>query len=423
MVVILGLILFLILLVIGTPIWLGLSISGGLLVYVVMDLPITTMISQFLIATDSWILLAIPYFLLAGNLMTNLGMAQRMLSFITNLVGHLPGGMSAAAVLSCVVFGALSGSSAATVVAVGAMLIPQMLSLGYSKEQSMGIIATSGTLGQIIPPSVYMIVYASMTQLDVGDLFMAGILPGLFIATALIITAVVISLIEGAKVKKRSAMKEILLSFLRGLPALLMPIIVLGGIYAGIFTPTEAAAIAVFYVLLISFLFNRKQFTRKNLMDSLVSSMKTTTVIYLLLGGAVLFSAALTYIQIPMQITQFVSGLDVPSWLILLAILGLYIVFGLFLDALPILYITIPIVFPTVMALGYDPIHFGVITVACMMISQVTPPVGVSLFVLSGHFNERVTTIIRGSTPYLITLIIATLVLIYVPWISTALVN
>src|SRR5699024_733909 len=332
MVVILGLILFLILLVIGTPIWLGLSISGGLLVYVVMDLPITTMISQFLIATDSWILLAIPYFLLAGNLMTNLGMAQRMLSFITNLVGHLPGGMSAAAVLSCVVFGALSGSSAATVVAVGAMLIPQMLSLGYSKEQSMGIIATSVTLGQIIPPSVYMIVYASMTQLDVGDLFMAGILPGLFIATALIITAVVISLIEGAKVKKRTATKEILLSFLKGLPALLMPIIVLGGIYAGVFTPTEAAAIAVFYVLLISFLFNRKQFTRKNLMDSLVSSMKTTTVIYLLLGGAVLFSAALTYIQIPMQITQFVSSLDVPSWLILLAILGLYIVFGLFLD-------------------------------------------------------------------------------------------
>src|SRR5699024_1132543 len=162
--------------------------------------------------------------------------------------------------------------------------------------------------------------------------------------------------------------------------------------------------------LISNFLFNRKQFTRSNIMDSLVSSMKTTTVIYLLLGGAVLFSAALTYIQIPIQITQFVSGLDVPSWLILLAILGLYIVFGLFLDALPILYITIPIVFPTVMALGYDPIHFGVITVACMMISQVTPPVGVSLFVLSGHFNERVTTIIRGSTPYLITLIIATLV-------------
>src|SRR5699024_9768609 len=144
---------------------------------------------------------------------------------------------------------------------------------------------------------------------------------------------------------------------------------------------------------------------------------------YLLLGGAVLFSTALTYIQIPSQITQFVTSLDVPSWVILLAILSLFLVFGLFLDALPILYITIPIVFPTVMALGYDPIHFGVITVACMMISQVTPPVGVSLFVLSGHFNERVTTIIRGSIPYLITLVIATLVLIYVPWFSTVLVN
>lgn len=423
MVVLIGLLIFLILLILGAPIWLGLSVSGGLLVFVMMDLPLSTIVSQFLIATDSWILLAIPYFLLAGNLMTDLGMAKRMLSFITNLVGHLPGGMSAAAVLSCVVFGALSGSAAATVVAVGVMLIPQMLELGYSKEQSMGIIATSGTLGQMIPPSVYMIVYASMTQLDVGDLFIAGIVPGLLIATSLIVTAVVISLVQGARTRKASSLKDIISSFFSGLPALLMPIIVLGGIYAGIFTPTEAAAIAVVYVLLISFIFNRKEFTRANIMKSLVSSMKSTTAIYLLLGGAVLFSTALTYIQVPMQITEFVSNLDMPGWLILLAILGLYILFGLFLDALPILYITIPIVYPTVIALGYDPIHFGVITVACMMISQVTPPVGVSLFVLSGHFNEKVTTIIRGSVPYLITLVIATLILIYFPWFSTFLVN
>src|SRR5699024_8432060 len=165
------------------------------------------------------------------------------------------------------------------------------------------------------------------------------------------------------------------------------------------------------------------EFTKKSIVKSMVSSMKTTTVIYLLLCGAELFSTALTYIQVPTQITQFVSGLSLPGWVILLFILGLYLFFGLFLDALPILYITIPIVFPTVLALGYDPVHFGVITVACMMISQVTPPVGMSLFVISGHFNEKISVVIKGAIPYLIALAFATIILIYVPWITTVLVN
>jgi len=421
--VIIGLIIFLVLLIIGAPIWLSLSLSGGALLFFSMGSPIDTIVSQFLIATDSWILLAIPYFLLAGNLMTDLGMARKMLGFITKLVGHLPGGMSAAAVLSCIVFGALSGSSAATVIAVGAMIIPEMLKLGYSKENSMGIVATSGTLGQMIPPSVYMIVYASMTQLDVGQMFIAGIIPGILIGAVLIVVGIFISRKEVLKKMEPSTTKEILHAFFVGLPSLLMPIIVLGGIYAGIFTPTEAAAVAVVYVLLISLLFNRKEFTSANLLKSLISSMKTTTVIYLLLAGAGLFSTALTYIQIPSQITLFVSELAAPSWIILLCILAVYILFGMFLDALPILYITIPIVFPTVVALGYDPIHFGVITVACMMISQVTPPVGVSLFVMSGHFKEDLGTLIRGSMPYLIALIFATALLIYFPWFSTVLIS
>ena len=420
--VVIGLIIFLVLLIIGAPIWLSLSLSGGALLYFVMGSPTDSIVSQFLIATDNWVLLAIPYFLLAGNLMTDLGMARKMLGFFTKLVGHLPGGMSAAAVISCIVFGALSGSAAATVIAVGAMVIPEMLKLGYSKENSMGIVATSGTLGQVIPPSVYMIVYASMTQLDVGQMFIAGIIPGILIGVVLIIVGIFISRKEDLKTKERSSTKEIIHSFIIGLPSLLMPIIVLGGIYAGIFTPTEAAAVAVVYVLLISLLFNRKEFTKANLIKSLISSMKTTTVIFLLLAGAELFSTALTYIQIPMQITQYVSELSAPSWVILLFILALYLVFGMFLDALPILYITIPIVFPTVMALGYDPIHFGIITVACMMISQVTPPVGVSLFVISGHFKENLGTVIRGSLPYLIALIFATAILIYFPWFSTVLV-
>lgn len=424
MILFLTLLLFLALLVIGVPVWLSLTFSSGLLAYFIMDLSLASIISQFLTATDSWLLLAIPYFLLAGNLMTNLGVAKKMLDFIIKLIGHLPGGLPATAVVSCMIFGALSGSSAATVIAVGAMIIPQMLSAGYSKETSMGIVATSGTLGQMIPPSVYLIVYGSMTQTSVGDLFIAGVVPGIVITIVLVITAIILTSNVTKKMDRgRARTNEIIKAFFRGLPGLLMPIIVLGGIYTGVFTPTEAAAASVVYVTLIAFAFNRKEFTKQKIYKSIVSSMKTTTIIFILLAGANVFSMVLTYAQIPMRITEFVTSVNLPGWVILIFILLLFLFFGLFLDALPILYITIPIVFPVVIELGYDPVHFGIITVACMMISQVTPPVGVSLFVLSGHFKEPLAVIIRGAIPYLIALIFATIILVYFPSISTFLID
>ncbi len=418
---VIGLLIFVVLLIIGAPIWLSLGLSGGVLVFVIMGLPLETIVSQFLKATDNWILLAIPYFLLAGNLMTYLGTAKKMLGFINNLIGHLPGGMPSAAVIAAAIFGALSGSSTATVIAVGSMVIPQMVALGYSKENSMGIVATAGTLGQMIPPSIFMIIYASMTQLDVGQLFIAGFIPGILISIILIITSVIVSLREKTEMKPRSSLKEIIRSFFEALPALIMPIIVLGGIYKGLFTPTEAAAISVVYVLIVSFIFNRSEFSMDGIKKSLVNSMVTTAVIYLLLCGATLFSTALTFAQIPQQITEFVANLALPGWLIMIAILILFLIFGCFLDAVPILYITIPILFPTVIALGYDPIHFGIITIACMMVGQITPPVGVSLFVISGHFKEKLSVVIKGTAPYLLALVVATLVLLYVPWFSTAL--
>ncbi|WP_120118826.1 TRAP transporter large permease [Siminovitchia terrae] len=414
-----GLIIFFILLIVGAPIWLSLGLSGGILMFVFLDLPLEAIISQFLIATDKWILLAIPYFLLAGNLMTYMGTANKMIGFVNHLIGHLPGGMPAAAVITATIFGALSGSATATVVAVGSMMIPQMIQLGYSKENSMGVVASAGTLGQMIPPSIYMIIYASMVQIDVAQLFLAGIVPGLVIAALLIVTAIIVSVKDKTERKKRSSAQEIFKSFIVALPSLLMPVIVLGGIYSGVFTPTEAAAVSVVYVLIISFLFNRKEFTKKNIQKSLVNSMVTTTVIYLLLGGANMFSTALTYAHVPQQITEYVSQLTLPGWLIMLLILVLFLVFGMFLDAVPILYITIPILYPAVMALGYDPIHFGVLTIACMMISQITPPVGLSLFVVSGHFKEKLSVVIRGSMPYLGALLVATIILLYVPWLST----
>lgn len=423
MILLIGLIIFFILLIIGAPIWASLGLSGGILMFFFIDLPFEAIISQFLTATDKWILLAIPYFLLAGNLMTFLGTAKKMIGFVNKLIGHLPGGMPAAAVVTAMIFGALSGSATATVVAVGSMMIPQMIQLGYSKENSMGVVASAGTLGQMIPPSIYMIIYASMVQIDVAQMFLAGIVPGMLITFMLIITAIIVSTKNKTKRQKRSSAGEVFKTFIQAFPSLLMPVIVLGGIYKGIFTPTEAAAVSVVYVLVISILFNRKEFTRQNIQKSLISTMVTTTVIYLLLGGATLFSTALTYARIPQQITEFVSMLTLPGWLIMIMILLLFILFGMFLDAVPILYITIPILYPAVVALGYDPIHFGILTIACMMISQITPPVGLSLFVVSGHFKEKLSVVMRGSVPYLIALIISTLILLYVPSISTFLFN
>lgn len=413
-----GLIIFVILLVIGAPIWLALGMSGAFWIIFQMGLPLESIPSQFFIATDSWILLAVPYFLLAGNLMTFMGPASKMFKFINNLVGHLPGGMPAAVVVTAAIFGALSGSSVATVVAVGSMAIPQMLKMGHSKENSYGVLAASGTLGQMIPPSIFMILFASSTQLDPGKLFMAGVVPGLFMAAVLVIVSVFIGLREEKERPKRASFSEIKSSFLIAIPSLLMPVIILGGIYGGVFTPTEAAAIAVVYVLIISFLFNRKDCTLENFKKSFVYTMVTTAVVYILLGGAKLFATAMTYIQVPQKITEFAVSFDVAGWIIMLVIILVFLIFGMFLDAVPILYITLPILYPVVMTLGYDPIHFAIITVASLMIGQITPPVGSCLYAISGHFKENMGVVVKGSYPYLFGLIISTIVLLYIPWLS-----
>lgn len=420
---IVGFLIFVILLVIGAPVWLALGASGGFWVLFQMELPLESLSSQFFIAIDSWILLAVPYFLLAGNLMTFMGPASKLFTFINNLVGHLPGGMPAAVVGTGAIFGALSGSSVATVVAVGSMAIPQMINMGYEKKNSYGVLAASGTLGQMIPPSIFMILFAASTQLDAGQLFIAGIVPGIFIAVILIIVAIIVGLKDHTKKLERSSFQALVKSFLEAIPSLLMPVIILGGIYGGVFTPTEAAAIAVFYVLVISFLFNREDFTLANFNKSLVSTMITTAIVFILLGGAKLFSNALTYLQLPQDITAFAVNLNVADWVIMLIVIFIFLLFGMFLDAIPILYITLPILYPTVISLGYDPIHFAIVTVAALMIGQITPPVGSSLYAISGHFKENMGMVVKGTYPYLIGLLIATFVLLYVPWLSTFLMN
>lgn len=402
----------------GFPIWCALLIGGGLITVFGIGIPLQSVVSQFYISIDSWLLLAVPYFLLAGNLMTHFGLAEKLFKFIENLLGHLRGGLPATGVVTCAIFGALSGSSTATVVAVGAMLLPHMLAAGYQKQDALGVIAVSGTLGQMIPPSIYMILFASLVQLDVSKLFLAGIVPGLLIAVMLIATAVILNILNPHELRPRASRADVWQSFLSAGPALAMPAIVLGGIYSGIFTPTEAAAVAVGYVILVSFIFDRDKFTLKNFEKCAESAVVTTTVVFIILGGASVFATALTFADVPQSFVRYAISLSVGDTTMMLIILSVFLVLGTILDPVPILYITIPILYPVVQQIGFPPTQFAILTVTCMMIAQVTPPIGVSLFALSGFFNTPVGVVARGAAPYLATLVLALIILWIFPGIS-----
>ncbi|MFC4671425.1 TRAP transporter large permease [Seohaeicola nanhaiensis] len=414
-----GIAAFFLLMIAGSPIWAAMLVSGGIILLLDIGMPVQAVVSQLFIAIDSWLLLAVPFFLLAGNLMTDMGLAGRLFRFIENLLGHLRGGLPATGVVTCAIFGALSGSSTATVVAVGSMLLPYMMRAGYDRKDALGVIAVSGTLGQMIPPSIYMILFAAIAQMDVSRLFLAGVIPGLVITVLLVLTAIALSWFGKQELRARASAGDVWHSFVAALPALAMPAIVLGGIYAGLFTPTEAAAVAVAYVLVMSAIFERRNFTLRILTRSAEAAVVTTTIIFVILGGATVFANALTFANIPQSFTLFMTSLPVSEHLTMLMILLIFIVLGTVLDPVPILYITIPIVFPVVQAIGYSPTHFAILTIACMMIAQVTPPVGMSLFALSGYFNVSIATVMRGALPYFFTLLLALGVLWWAPWLST----
>lgn len=419
---IIGLGLFVVLLFVGAPVFVALTASGIFLATTALDLPLSMLAQQFYVSIDSFILMAVPYFIFSGNILLNCGPSRYLFRFLESLVGHLPGGMAAAAVLACMIFGALSGSGIATVVAIGSIAIPEMLRLGYSKPASMGLITCSGTLGQMIPPSIYMVLFASLVQGDVATYFLAGVLPGIFIGMMLLITAVYMAYRGGMRTKPAAPWKERKDSFLQAFPVLLMPLIVLGGIYGGIFTPTEAAAVSIVYSLLIS-RFVYRTLTLQNFAKSARDAMVGTAVIFIILGGATLLATTLTYLKLPQLLMESVTGMGLSPLMLLFAIILLFFVLGTVMDAVPIMYITIPILLPILKVAQIDLVHFNVITVAAMMVAQVTPPFGMALFAMAGIFREPVGMVVRGSLPYLAVLMFATLVIVLFPGLSLFLPN
>ncbi|WP_019159058.1 TRAP transporter large permease [Brevibacterium senegalense] len=376
---------------------------------------------QMFIALNSFPLMAIPFFILAGHLMQVGGISERLIDFGSALIGHLTGGLAMAAVLTSMFFAAISGSGAATVAAIGSILIPAMLAHGYGRGFTAANQAVSGALGVIIPPSIPLILFAVAANESAGDMFMAGILPGVVVTMSLLLMAYFSSRKRGYKGVQKATGRELLVAFRRAILALLMPVLVLGGIYGGIFTPTEAAVVAVLYALIVGFVY--KRFTLKKLADAFADSAVTSAIVMIVIAAAGLFAFYINVLGFPDQVLGFMESINlgVIGFLILANVLLL--IAGMFVEAAAAILIFVPILLPMAVGLGIDPVHFGMIMVVNLSVGMVTPPVGLNLFVASDLAKLSLSALSKAVIPFILVLLISIAIVSGVPQLSLWLPN
>jgi tripartite ATP-independent transporter DctM subunit len=413
-------IVFLALLFLGVPVAVCLGLAAIVAIASIGDVPTGYMVAQR-VATGiaSFPLLAIPFFVLSGVLMGEGGMARRLIDFAAALVGRVPGGLAYVNTLTCMLFGAVSGSAAAAVSSIGAFMIPQMVAKGYRREFSVALTATSATTGLLIPPSNIMIVYAVVAgNVSVAALFMAGVVPGLLVGLAIMAAAFMYNLRTG--VDARIEPPPLLAAAGAAIPSLMLIVIVLGGILGGIFSATEASAIAVAYALLLGVGLYREIRIRQ-LPDVFLRAAKTTAVVMLLVGTSQALSWALSYERVPQTASAALLDLS-PNPLVLLIIINLLLLaVGTFMDMTPAVLVFTPILLPAVVGFGVDPVHFGIIMIANLCIGLCTPPVGTCLFVGCSVGRTTIARVVPPAIPFFVAMLIAMLLITYIPAISLTL--
>lgn len=414
--------LLFILMFLGVPIAISLGLAGAVTIMFFSQDSVSSLAIKLFETSEHYTLLAIPFFLLAGAFMTTGGVAKRLIDFANATVGHIRGGLAIAAVLSCMLFAALSGSSPATVAAVGSIAIAGMVRSGYPVGFGTGIICNAGTLGILIPPSVVMVVYAASTETSVGKLFMAGVIPGTLLGVALMIAIYIVARIKNLPAQPRATVKEWFRAARKAIWGLLLMVIILGGIYSGIFTPTEAAAVAAVYSWFVA-VFIYKDVRLRDCPKVLLESAKLSVMLMFIIANAMLFAHVLTTEQIPQLITATVVEWDLQPWTFLLVVNIVLLIAGAFMEPSAIILILAPILFPIAVQLGIDPIHLGIIMVVNMEIGLITPPIGLNLFVASAVSKMPLAAVIRAATPWLLLLLGFLILITYIPAISLALPN
>jgi C4-dicarboxylate transporter DctM subunit len=401
----------------GMPISISLGLTVLTFLFTMTTVPITSVALKLFTGIERFEIMAIPFFILAGNFLTHGGVARRMIAFASSMVGHWHGGLALAGVMACALFAAVSGSSPATVVAIGSIILPAMVKQGFPKQFGAGVITTSGALGILIPPSIVMVMYSVATNTSVGQLFMAGVIPGLTLATMLGLTTWWRARKNNYPRLPKASWAERFRTFRESVWGLLLIVVVIGGIYSGIFTPTEAAAMSAVYAFFVA-VFVYKDLTLRKVPKVLLDSANMSAMLLYIITNAVMFSFLMTSEQIPQVMAQWMLDKGLGQVAFLLFVNLLLLLAGNVMEPSSIVLIMAPILFPVAMKLGIDPVHFGIIMTVNMEIGMCHPPVGLNLYVASGITKMGITELTIAVWPWLLTMLVFLVIVTYWPTLS-----
>lgn len=406
------------LLIIGVPISISLG-AATMLSMLTYDVPLAVVGQRMFTALDSVSIMAIPFFVLAGNLMTQGGISRRLVDFANRIIGNVGGGMCYAMVLACAFFAALSGSAPATVLAIGSMLYPEMVKLGYPKARCAGLLTVSGGLGPIIPPSIIMVVYCTITNSSVGDMFKAGLVAGAMIGVVLISICIYLSHKEQwPKNAEKATFKDLWNSFIGAIPAIFLPVIILGGIYSGMLTPTESAATAVVYSFIVG-VFVYKEIHLKDLKTIILESGKVSAMMLFIIATSTAFSWLFTFSGISTQLVDTIVGMNLSASMFCLIVAVILLIFGTFLEGIATCVLLVPVLWPIASSLGINAIHFGMIVSISNVIGTMTPPVAVNIFSAASVSKLKMGEIAKGEVPFFIGYLAVFFAIVFIPALST----
>ena len=396
----LGLGMMVILFLLGSPLAVAFSVGSIIILLFSMGFPIPNIAQLFFATINSYTLLAMPFFILAGNLILKSGGMVPLRDFMSAMVGHWPGGMAVATIIFAAFLGSISGSAAACLAIIGTVVVPILVDSGYDRPFSSGMTVCAAELGMLIPPSLFFILFGAFNQVSIADLFLAGVGPGILSALLMSIVAVVISSRRKYTTRMRASWQERKTTLMRVIPILLMPIVVLGGIYSGIFSPTQAASVSVFYAIVLGVFIYRK-LTWQGFMESLVDTAKLSSMIYIMYIGGDLFGKVLGYIGLPQMISEWVISMQLGPMSFLLVVELLLLAMGFFFSSIPMVIIVLPLFMPSVRNLGIDPVFYGCLSIFCSLIGEITPPMGPQLWIAAPICNEKMGAIAREAWPFL----------------------